>query len=60
MSTVSRSASPISEPSLSIQARYLTGGVAVPEPMTWALMLSGFAALGAALRGRRARALAAA
>ncbi len=31
----------------------LTGGV-VPEPSTWALMILGFGALGAALRGRRA------
>ena len=28
------------------------GGI-VPEPATWALMLAGFAGLGAALRGRR-------
>jgi hypothetical protein len=29
------------------------GGAAVPEPASWALMLTGFATLGAALRGHR-------
>jgi hypothetical protein len=32
------------------------GGVAVPEPATWAMMLGGFGGLGALLRRRRARA----
>ncbi len=30
---------------------------AVPEPAAWALMLSGFGAIGAALRGRRTTAV---
>ncbi len=32
---------------------FLVGNAAVPEPAAWALMLAGFAGLGAALRGRR-------
>uniref|UniRef100_UPI003982F4AA PEPxxWA-CTERM sorting domain-containing protein n=1 Tax=Phenylobacterium sp. TaxID=1871053 RepID=UPI003982F4AA len=33
-----------------------TGGGGVPEPATWAVMLVGFAGIGAALRRRRPRA----
>lgn len=32
------------------------GGVAVPEPTTWALLIAGFGLVGAALRSRRRRA----
>lgn len=34
-------------------AGYQTGGVGVPEPTTWAMMISGFGLAGAALRRRR-------
>ncbi|THD53370.1 MAG: PEP-CTERM sorting domain-containing protein [Phenylobacterium sp.] len=38
----------------------ISNGGAVPEPASWALMLVGFGGLGAALRGSRRRAAAAA
>jgi hypothetical protein len=37
---------------------YVAGGVAVPEPASWALMVIGFGALGAAVRRRRQAAVA--
>ncbi|WP_293369016.1 PEPxxWA-CTERM sorting domain-containing protein [Phenylobacterium sp.] len=43
---------------LDIQTLTVTEGGAAPEPASWALMLVGFASLGAALRRRRKAALA--
>jgi hypothetical protein len=34
---------------------YFTGSGAVPEPQTWALLVTGFGIAGAAVRGQRSR-----
>jgi hypothetical protein len=40
----------------SASGAFLTAPTGVPEPVTWAMMLVGFGAVGASLRGRRERA----